>query len=111
MGNNKAHCRELSSELSVFQGREDILEINVTLPRILAAFESYSSQEFNGNFAKPRLALGILFYLFFKKPYKQSYFGRNAHNFTACEIVAPVSISNLQTLIKITSVSLIHLYS
>lgn len=51
MGNNKAHYRELSSELSVFQGREDILEINVTLPRISAAFESYSSQEFNGNFA------------------------------------------------------------
>lgn len=51
MGNNKARCRKLSSELSVFQGREDILEINVTLPRISPAFESYSSQEFKGNFA------------------------------------------------------------
>lgn len=40
MGNNKAHCRRLSSELPVFQGREDILEINVTLPRISTAFES-----------------------------------------------------------------------
>lgn len=89
MGNNKARCRKLSSELSVFQGREDILEINVTSPRISAAFESYSSQEFNGNFAQPCLALGILFYLVFKKPYKQSYFGRNVHIFAACKIIAP----------------------
>lgn len=41
--NNKACCRKLGSELSVFQHREDILEMNPVYQGFWAAFESYSS--------------------------------------------------------------------
>lgn len=89
MENNKVCCRKLGSELSVFQAREEKLEINSTYEGFWLHFIIFSLGILWQFYITLSCFGNSMFYLFFKKLYKQSYFGKSVHILTACKIIAP----------------------